>query len=330
MIYCLKRSGPAILTDRRRGKAMEQFYHESFRTTKQFPMQLRLHQGVINYAVLEHWHRSMEIDYLIDCEVQLMVGGKKTLVQSEEIILINSGDIHALWPERKIGRTQDELFGASIFISYEFLKEICPQFDEVCFVLEGNEEKKEELKHVFDEMIGIYRKEQEEFTYLKMMGLLYRMLYLLFTYFKQVKNQTIIKSQKYMERIQKVMNYVEEHYQEPVTLCQVAAHFNLSMEYLARDFKKHTGSTFREYLDKVRLNHAFELLYGTDYSMLEIAMMSGFADVRSFIKSFKKEHGMTPYQFKKRNKTGTSDRNGESFADYPHIILQDAQKKKDI
>ena len=42
------------------GKAMEQFYHESFRTTKQFPMQLRLHQGVINYAVLEHWHRSME------------------------------------------------------------------------------------------------------------------------------------------------------------------------------------------------------------------------------------------------------------------------------
>ena len=156
------------------------------------------------------------------------------------------------------------------------------------------------------------------------------MLYLLFTYFKQVKNQAIIKSQKYMERIQKVMNYVEEHYQEPVTLCQVAAHFNLSMEYLARDFKKHTGSTFREYLDKVRLNHAFELLYGTDYSMLEVAMMSGFADVRSFIKSFKKEHGMTPYQFKKSNKTGTSDRNGESFADYPHIILQDAQKKKDI
>ena len=155
---------------------MEQFYHESFRTTKQFPMQLSLHQGVINYAVLEHWHRSMEIDYLIDCEVQLLVGGKKMLIQSEEIILINSGDIHALWPERKIGRTQDELFGASIFISYEFLKEIYPQFDEICFVLEGNEEKKEELKHVFDEMIEIYRKEQEEFTYLKMMGLLYRML----------------------------------------------------------------------------------------------------------------------------------------------------------
>ncbi|MFR6329684.1 MAG: hypothetical protein ACLUOI_13185 [Eisenbergiella sp.] len=57
---------------------MEQFYHESFRTTKQFPMQLSLHQGV-NYAVLEHWHRSMEIDYLIDCEVQLLVGRKKCL-----------------------------------------------------------------------------------------------------------------------------------------------------------------------------------------------------------------------------------------------------------
>ncbi len=77
---------------------------------------------------------------------------------------------------------------------------------------------------------------------------------------------------------------MEEHYQEPVTLCQVAAHFNLSMEYLARDFKKHTGEYIPEYLDKVRLNHAFELLYGTDYSMLEVAMMSGFADVRSFIK----------------------------------------------
>lgn len=100
------------------------------------------------------------------------------------------------------------------------------------------------------------------------------------------------------------------------------------MEYLARDFKKHTGSTFREYLDKVRLNHAFELLYGTDYSMLEVAMMSGFADVRSFIKSFKKEHGMTPYQFKKRNKTGTSDRNGESFADYPPHYPAGCTKKE--
>ncbi len=101
-------------------------------------------------------------------------------MQSEEIILINSGDIHALWPERKIGRTQDELFGASIFISYEFLKEICPQFDEVCFVLEGNEEKKEELKHVFDEMIGISQKGTGGVHLSENDGAALSMLYLLF------------------------------------------------------------------------------------------------------------------------------------------------------
>ena len=54
---------------------MDLFYHETFVQSEQMPMQLRLHRGQINYMILEHWHRSIEMDYLLDCEADFYMNG---------------------------------------------------------------------------------------------------------------------------------------------------------------------------------------------------------------------------------------------------------------
>ena len=79
---------------------MDLFYHETFVQSEQMPMQLRLHRGQINYMILEHWHRSIEMDYLLDCEADFYMNGKKKAVSAGSITLINSGDIHA-WSQEK-------------------------------------------------------------------------------------------------------------------------------------------------------------------------------------------------------------------------------------
>ena len=123
-----------------------------------------------------------------------------------------------------------------------------------------------------------------------------------------------------------VLDYVEENYQEPLTLQGVADHFNVSMEYLARILKKYTGNTFKTHLNQVRVSKAFRDLLETDYSILEIAMRSGFPDTRSFINVFRDTYGMTPSQYRKKNPRRETVKETASAEYPPHIRVVEPQK----
>lgn len=305
---------------------MDLFYHETFMQSEQMPMELRLHRGQINYMILEHWHRSIEIDYLLDCEADFYMNGKKKAVSAGSITLINSGDIHALEPREVPEDPGDEIHGISLFISYEFLKKICPEIDQITFELEGAEERLHELKGIFDDLIRLELSPAEEYGYLKKNALLHQLMYLLLTYFKGPKNSSAVKSQKYIDRLRVVLDYVEENYQEPLTLQGVADHFNVSMEYLARILKKYTGNTFKMHLNQVRVSKAFRDLLETDYSILEIAMRSGFPDTRSFINVFRDTYGMTPSQYRKKNPRRETVKETVSAEYPPHIRVVEPQR----
>lgn len=300
---------------------MNAFYHELFQMNKQQPIQIMLHQGNINYKVLEHWHRTVEMNYLIDCDAVYWINGERIPVKAGDMILINSGDVHSVAAEGEKGVTGEGMHGASLFISYDFLKELCPDIDNISFCLEGKEEKERELKELFELLIKIYRSEQSEYSYLKLNSVFYRMLYLLFTYFKKEKTHTAVKSQRYIERLRDVMDYMEQNYAEPLSLQGAAKEYNVSTEYLAKIFKTYTGKTFKEYLNRIRLNRAFLELIETDYSMLEIAMRNGFPDARAFNNIFRKEYGMTPFQYKKYYMESHTAGEGKPYGEQPHILM---------
>ena len=89
-----------------------------------------------------------------------------------------------------------------------------------------------------------------------------------------------VNSQKNLERLRGIMEYVREHYTEPVTQGEVARRFYFTREYFSRFFKKNTGLTFKEYLTRYRVNAARDDLLNTDKTILEIAVNHGFADAR--------------------------------------------------
>jgi len=63
-------------------------------------------------------------------------------------------------------------------------------------------------------------------------------------------------------------------------------------------FKQVTGISFKEYLNKVRIEEAKSLLEHTDYSIMEIAVACGYSDQSYFTKVFKKATGITPKQYR--------------------------------
>ena len=105
-------------------------------------------------------------------------------------------------------------------------------------------------------------------------------------------------------RFMDVLDYLEKHYQQPLTTQSVAAHFGYTREYFCRLFRRYGNYTFKQYLTEVRLNAVVHDLYTSDQSVGQIAMDHGFPDEKSFFTAFKKKYGVTPVQYR-RNKEGT-------------------------
>lgn len=100
------------------------------------------------------------------------------------------------------------------------------------------------------------------------------------------------------EIIKKAMSYISDNFASNITLDDVARHVHLNPAYFSTIFKQSCGSPFKEYLNMVRIEESKRLLANTDYSVVDIAVATGFMDQSYFSKVFKKYTGLTPKQYR--------------------------------
>ncbi|CAH1195546.1 HTH-type transcriptional activator RhaR [Paenibacillus auburnensis] len=100
---------------------------------------------------------------------------------------------------------------------------------------------------------------------------------------------------------EKIMKWIEEHYQEEVNLDQLAAETHLSKSYVSRIFHQETGSRLVDYLTARRIKQACRLLTTTDLPVEQIGITVGFPNASYFNKLFKKMLGTTPLKYRKSN-----------------------------
>ena len=101
------------------------------------------------------------------------------------------------------------------------------------------------------------------------------------------------------EYVEKAVNYIGSNYSSPLSVEEIARLLNIDRRHLGRLFTAQTGMSPKEYLIRVRLQNAAELLRSSDYPVSEIAQLVGYDDCGSFLKIFKKKYGMTPSQFRR-------------------------------
>jgi AraC-like DNA-binding protein len=99
------------------------------------------------------------------------------------------------------------------------------------------------------------------------------------------------------------MQYLQDHYAEPVTSCELAGHCGYSPAYLATKFRRALGMPPSAYLLHVRLQRACALLRTTNRSVGSIALDVGFHDSRYFSTRFTQAMGMSPSTFRLRHGT---------------------------
>lgn len=101
------------------------------------------------------------------------------------------------------------------------------------------------------------------------------------------------------------LEYIDQHYQNNITLLDIADAVHMNSSYLSRTFKEHTGTTIIATLNKKKLDRAKELLLTSDMKIYEIAESIGMNDTTYFSHFFKKNLGVTPKEFKENNSFST-------------------------
>lgn len=105
-------------------------------------------------------------------------------------------------------------------------------------------------------------------------------------------------TEKSMSVIETAKEYIQNNYSKDISLDEVSQAANISPYYFSKIFKEDTGEGFVEYLTRIRIEKAKELLTTTECSMKEICAMVGYADPNYFSRSFKKNVGVTPTEYK--------------------------------
>ena len=122
------------------------------------------------------------------------------------------------------------------------------------------------------------------------------------THLKNIAEQiNKIKSTQENTLTFRIKQYIEDNYDKKLTLKEMADNFSLNASYLSAYFKKNTGVNLFEYILKVRMDKAKNFLKYSDEQVTIIAENIGFQDYRYFCKTFKKETGVTPLQFRLKN-----------------------------
>ena len=103
-----------------------------------------------------------------------------------------------------------------------------------------------------------------------------------------------------LKRISEVVGYISENYSTLFTMAEIAERVGMTESQFSRYFRRATGNTFTDFVNRLRINRACQLLMETDQYISTICYNVGFNNVANFNRRFMEVKGMTPTEFRKQ------------------------------
>lgn len=257
-----------------------------------------------------HWHEELEFIVVTEGTVELEIQGKKYMLKTGEGIFINKGILHITPFISPGGRyiCFDFLGKVLSFFSGSRMEQdlVLPYINNISFpavVFYPDREKDrcilEMLRELYRLKTGAEKREYLEYYISLLLG---KMWYLLITGFAKDVKPVSKKEVRQLERIQKMVLYVQKHYMEEITVADIASSVYISVTECQRCFHQMLNSSPSKYLMEYRMEQSVELLNQSSLSISEIANQVGFNYPSHFIQNFKKVLGVTPKEYRNLHK----------------------------
>ncbi len=249
------------------------------------------------YDSFRHWHPRIEILYIQEGSCRVEIGKNNYLGKSGDLIVIQSGEIHDIQPNKEKCSMYICTFKPSVL--YQLNRNI-KQIESHITAEELNDAGIAQDIHSIFEEIHLENKKNEKLKSILIQTNIIRMYTLLLRYFEN-KVQFDSKNTVKFQMFQKALNYIAEHYAENITLQDIAEKLNYSATYVSIMFVTYTGVNFKTYIDSIRISKAIEMIRNTNHTIAEIATKCGYENIRTFNNTFKRITGMAPSRFKTAN-----------------------------
>lgn len=285
-----------------------QNYHESkSHTSLEFPYNTYLCCIPMDFThVPIHWHNEMELIVIQKGSGIISVDFITHEVKAGDIVFVLPGQLHSI-KQKKEARMEYEniLFQPSMLLCGE--PDLCAT-DFILPLMENPATIQTFLTPdapAYESLSGCIRKidnlcdSRPKGYQLAVKGWLFQLMFYL------VSNQQTLKQpsqshQKHMDKLKTILKYVEEHYNEPLSIEDMANLIHYSKSHFMKFFKTHMNMGFTQYLNHYRMSMAAKLLVSTDDSVLTIAVSSGFDNLSYFNRLFKREFHMTPREYRRQ------------------------------
>ena len=282
---------------------------DSIPLDKEFPFQIS--EVELNQANSRpgtwHWHSYFEITWVLEGKGNYFVNGQEYTMEKDDIIIFNNVEPHG-W--KLLGGNMKLLV---MIFSPEFVAEKISLFDAEYlkpFVERGSnfknrvgrEEKvNEEIRISIREIYQEWNERKEGYPLMIKANVLRILTMLIRAYQDETKSGEMLKEKKNaMKRLEQAFTYINNHY-EKITLEEVAASVYMSSNYFSSYFRRVANISFSDYVTRLRVNRAREMLRENGANVTEIAMECGFNNISNFYRLYKKHMGKTPGDEKSKN-----------------------------
>lgn len=244
-----------------------------------------------------HWHRAIEILYILEGELLMTMEGKNILLKQGQCILVNANVIHA---------NKSTTYNKFILLQIptEFINKFI-NYHQTVFILNHdidtvqNQRRICRIKNLLKQMKYINESNLEG-KLLYFNNLLFKLLCILQRHFSVHIGDTKIKQQnKELERLNTVLEYTIQNYAKSISLAEIAKIAIFQPKYFCRFFKKHMGISFLVYQNELRISYIYRDLLNTNDSIAEILERHGFTNYKLFMRMFKEKFGDTPINIRK-------------------------------
>ena len=283
-----------------------------------------LYMGFVRW----HWHEELEIDVVTQGRIECRIGDDFIVLETGDAIYINQNIMHSLHPiGDEPGKFDAIVFHPMLFFGYgktylnaKYLTPITRRAGLRYFLINREYTRFADMTALLDELIRANDSAATGYELITKSCLCRFWVYLLEEFPASVseKKESLSLSEL---RARDAVLFIERHYQEPITLDEIAAAIHVSKSECCRCFKKALHTTPFEYLRKYRIFMASVIIRQDtqkQMSFSELATTVGFNTVSYFNKVFKSTLGCTPTEYRKALRDGSA----QDVSVFPSVLYE--------
>ncbi len=236
-----------------------------------------------------NWHDNPEFLHCIDGDGEVYIDNSPIKMKKGDTVIINPRRLHAT-------KTNQKMVYHCLIVDEQFFKDNGIDIDKIYFLDKISDPKAKEL---MENIAHAFKRKWTDFSVPKIRLCVLEYIYYISKNFSNESKQKAKKISKSYAAVLDSIEYISNHYKEPLSLDEISARAGFSRFHFSRLFKENTGSTMIELLNAKRCEAAAILIRNTSMSISEICFECGYDSPSYFAKTFNKIYGHLPSDYRK-------------------------------